>query len=76
MNGVRENARCEKVGSGVISSLLNTAGGIQGVTQIVRHSTFESRLLNAYLATSDVNDIDLLTQLLGVEPLVSEQEYA
>ncbi|NQZ48639.1 MAG: hypothetical protein HRT95_00200 [Moritella sp.] len=59
----------------VISSLLKTAGGMTGISEILQQSQFESLLLSVQLADNDLNEVDLLSRILGVEPLISEQEH-
>ena len=59
----------------VISSLLKTAGGMTGSSEILQQSQFESLLLSVQLADDDLNEVDLLSRILGVEPLISEQEH-
>ncbi|MCJ8351642.1 hypothetical protein [Moritella sp.] len=59
----------------VISSLLKTAGGMTGISEILQQSQFESLLLSVQLADDDLNEVDLLSRILGVEPLISEQEH-
>jgi len=59
----------------VISSLLKTAGGMTGISAVLQQSQFESLLLSVQLADDDLNEADLLSRILGVEPLISEQEH-
>ena len=59
----------------VISSLLKTAGGMTGISEILQQSHFESLLLSVQLADDDLNEVDLLSRILGIEPLISEQEH-
>ncbi|SQD79356.1 hypothetical protein [Moritella yayanosii] len=60
----------------VISSLLKTAGGMTGISAVLQQSKFESLLLSVQLAEDDdLNEVDLLSRILGIEPLISEQEH-
>ncbi|EDM66553.1 MAG: hypothetical protein COA76_16725 [Moritella sp.] len=60
----------------VISSLLKTAGGMTGISAVLQQSKFESLLLSVQLADDDdLNEVDLLSRILGIEPLISEQEH-
>jgi len=75
MQGVLDTGQNNKVNNNVVSSLLATAGGIPGIAAMIRSSKLESQLLGAYLINGDASDFALLSSLLGVEPLISEQEY-
>jgi hypothetical protein len=76
MDGNNDIGPAGQVGNTVISSLLNTAGGISGIKQALQQTRFESQMRRLLLAESDLNEADLLARMLGVEPLISEQEYA
>ena len=75
MQGVLDTGRNNDVNNNVISSLLTTAGGIPGIAAMLRNSQLESQLLGVYLTNDGASDFALLSSLLGVEPLISEQEY-
>jgi len=59
----------------VISSLLKTAGGMTGISAVLQQSQFESLLVKVHLGEDNLNEADLLSRILGVEPLISEQEH-
>ncbi|MDX2319185.1 MAG: hypothetical protein QNK26_01135 [Moritella sp.] len=75
MDGILETEQRELGANTVISSLLKTAGGMTGISAILQQSKFESLLLSVQLADDNLNDVDLLSRILGVEPLISEQEH-
>jgi len=59
----------------VISSLLKTAGGMTEISAVLQQSQYESLLVAVQLNDDDLNEADLLSRILGVEPLISEQEH-
>ncbi|WP_017223726.1 hypothetical protein [Moritella dasanensis] len=75
MDGKLDIEQRESGANTVISSLLKTAGGMTGISAVLQQSKFESLLLSVQLADDDLNEVDLLSRLLGVEPLISEQEH-
>jgi len=75
MDGILDREQRESGANTVISSLLKTAGGMTGISAVLQQSKFESLLLSVQLADDDLNEVDLLSRILGVEPLISEQEY-
>ncbi|PKH05838.1 hypothetical protein [Moritella sp. Urea-trap-13] len=75
MDGKLDREQRESGANTVISSLLKTAGGMTGISAVLHQSKFESLLLSVQLADDDLNEVDLLSRLLGIEPLISEQEY-
>ncbi|MFT5806492.1 MAG: hypothetical protein ACI9LG_000755 [Moritella dasanensis] len=75
MDGKLDIEQRESGANTVISSLLKTAGGMTGISAVLQQSKFESLLLSVQLADDDLNEVDLLSRILGVEPLISEQEH-
>ena len=75
MDGKLDIEQRESGANTVISSLLKTAGGMTGISAVLQQSKFESLLISVQLADDDLNEVDLLSRILGVEPLISEQEH-
>jgi len=75
MDGTLDIEKIELETDTVISSLLKTAGGMTGISAILQQSKFESLLVSVQLSDNDLDEVDLLSRILGVEPLISEQEH-
>ncbi|QUM78370.1 hypothetical protein HWV00_20320 [Moritella sp. 24] len=75
MDGTLDIEKRELETDTVISSLLKTAGGMTGISAILQQSKFESLLVSVQLSDNDLDEVDLLSRILGVEPLISEQEH-
>ncbi|CAM3201138.1 hypothetical protein [Moritella viscosa] len=75
MDGKLDIEQRESGANTVISSLLNTAGGMTGISEVLQQSQFESLLVRVQLNDDSLNEIDLLSRILGIEPLISEQEH-
>ncbi len=75
MDGKLDIDKRELGANTVISSLLKTAGGMTGISEVLQQSRFESLLVEVHLGEDNVNEADLLSRILGVEPLISEQEH-
>ncbi len=75
MDGKLDIEKRETGANTVISSLLKTAGGMTGISEVLQQSRFESLLVNVQLSDESLNEVDLLSRILGVEPLISEQEH-
>ena len=76
MDDILDVERSKRVKNTVISSLLTTAGGITEIRKVLQQTRFESQLVNLQSAAGELNDADILSRMLGVEPLISEQEHA
>lgn len=76
MDDILDVERGKRVKNTVISSLLTTAGGIAEIKKVLQQTRFESQLVNLQSAAGELNDADILSRMLGVEPLISEQEHA
>jgi hypothetical protein len=73
---VKQDVKQRDSGSNtVISSLLKTAGGMRGISEVLQQSQFESLLVSVQLSDDNLNEADLLSRILGIEPLISEQEH-
>jgi hypothetical protein len=73
---VKQDVKQRNSGSNtVISSLLKTAGGMRGISEVLQQSQFESLLVSVQLSDDNLNEADLLSRILGIEPLISEQEH-
>jgi len=46
-----------------------------GISEVLQQSQFESLLVRVQLNDDSLNEIDLLSRILGIEPLISEQEH-
>ena len=75
MDGKLDIEQREPGANTVISSLLKTAGGMRGISEVLQQSQFESLLGRVQLGDDSLNEIDLLSRILGIEPLISEQEH-
>ena len=76
MDDILDVERGKRVNNTVILTLLTTAGGITEIKKVLQQTRFESQLVNLQATASELNDADLLSRMLGVEPLISEQEHA
>ena len=61
--------------SGPFEISWNTPGD-KVISLLVERNNCESQLVNLQATASELNDADLLSRMLGVEPLISEQEHA
>ena len=61
MDGKLDIEQRESGANTVISSLLNTAGGMTGISEVLQQSQFESLLVRVQLNDESLNEIDLIS---------------